>query len=147
MKAFLPKVEIWTDGGCAPNPGNGGWGALLLYEGKELELYGRENDTTNNRMELLAVLNALSVLHRPCEVSLYTDSLYVVKGIEERCYMWNKTGWKTQDGSPVLNSDLWKSIFSLVVRHHLKCYWVKGHSGIPNNERVDSLATLGRCYV
>lgn len=142
----LPKVEIWTDGGCSPNPGKGGWGALLIFEDNELELYGREGETTNNRMELTAVLNALSVLLVPCDVTLYSDSKYVIQGIEERCYNWNKMGWKTYDGNTLLNSDLWKKVYELLLFHNVKCQWIKGHSGIPNNERVDGLATIARCY-
>ncbi|MBO7072150.1 MAG: ribonuclease HI [Acetobacter sp.] len=137
--------EIWTDGGCKPNPGPGGWGVLLRYRGKERELSGGEKQTTNNRMELTAVAKALEVLRRPCFIKIYTDSEYVCKGMTEWCDVWLSRGWrKSSGGSLILNVDLWRRVFELSVCHDVSWHWVKGHSGVIENERVDELARRAR---
>lgn len=138
-----PIVEIFTDGACKGNPGPGGWGALLRYEGKEKELYGGERLTTNNRMELLAVIRALASLKRRCVVKLHTDSQYVQKGISEWIVGWKKRGWKTADKKPVKNEDLWRELDQLAVQHDVDWIWVKGHAGHDGNERADALANKG----
>lgn len=140
----LSQVDIWTDGGCSPNPGAGGWGVLLRCCGKERELMGGEPETTNNRMELTAAAMALETLTRPCLVNLYTDSEYVRKGITEWMAGWKRNGWKTAAKKPVANADLWQRLESAAEKHQVHWHWVKGHSGHPENERVDQLATDGR---
>ncbi|CAK7192698.1 Ribonuclease HI [Commensalibacter sp. Nvir] len=140
----LTAVEIWTDGGCSPNPGPGGWGVLLRMGSKEKEIKGGERHTTNNRMELTAAAIALEILKRPCIVNLYTDSQYVRKGITEWMHAWKKNNWKTSAKKPVLNVDLWQRLDQAADRHQIIWHWVKGHSGHCENERVDQLATLGR---
>ena len=136
-------VEIFTDGACRVNPGPGGWGAILRANGKEKELYGGEAATTNNRMELTAVIRALEALTRPSRVSLYTDSQYVQKGISQWIHSWKRRGWKTADRNPVKNEDLWRRLDELAARHEVEWHWVRGHSGHPENERADELANRG----
>ncbi len=135
-------VEIFTDGACSGNPGRGGWGAILRYGGKEKELSGGETNTTNNRMELTAVIKALETLKRPCTVDLYTDSQYVKNGVMEWMRGWRARGWKTADRKPVKNVDLWEQMWEQAQRHTLTLHWVKGHAGHPENERADELARL-----
>ncbi len=137
-------VEIWTDGGCSPNPGPGGWGVLLRFKGIERELSGGESETTNNRMELTAAAMALETLTRPCQVDLYTDSQYVRRGITEWLEGWKKNGWKNASKKAVANTDLWQRLENAAVQHQIKWHWVKGHNGCFENERVDQLATLAR---
>ncbi|MGH8209571.1 MAG: ribonuclease HI [Steroidobacteraceae bacterium] len=133
-------VEIYTDGACRGNPGPGGWGALLSSGEHEKELSGAETLTTNNRMELTAVIRALEALQRPSEVRLFTDSEYVRRGITEWVRNWKARGWKTADRKPVKNQDLWERLDALAAGHRIDWRWVKGHSGVPGNERVDQLA-------
>ncbi|MCP3662357.1 MAG: ribonuclease HI [Gammaproteobacteria bacterium] len=137
------RVEIFTDGACKGNPGPGGWGALLRYKGKERELFGGEQETTNNRMELQAVIEALRTLTRTSRVRVTTDSQYVRKGITEWIGNWKRNGWRTAAKKPVKNSDLWKMLDDLVSEHDVAWAWVKGHSGHPENERADALANRG----
>ncbi len=137
------KVTIYTDGACSGNPGPGGWGALLMYGTATRELYGGMADTTNNRMELLAVIKALEALSRPCVVDLYTDSVYVKNGMEQWLAGWKAKGWKTADKKPVKNQDLWQELDAACARHTVQFHWVKGHAGDPHNERVDALARKG----
>lgn len=142
--AFVPqKVEIYTDGACRGNPGPGGWGALLIYGDTQKELYGGEDNTTNNRMELMAAIEALSVLKRRCELTLYTDSQYVRKGITEWIDNWKKRGWQTAAKKPVKNADLWQQLDTAVAQHSIGWVWVKGHSGNEGNEMADQLANRG----
>ena len=133
-------VEIFTDGACSGNPGPGGWGALLRYGGREKTLSGAEANTTNNRMELMAAIRALESLKRPCQVTLFTDSVYVQKGISEWLKNWKRRGWKTADKKPVKNADLWRRLDAATEGHDIRWRWVRGHSGHPENERVDALA-------
>jgi len=135
------RVSIWTDGACLGNPGPGGWGALLRWNGTERELSGGEGNTTNNRMELLAAIEALEALKRPCEVVLTTDSQYVRKGITEWMANWKRNGWKTSARKPVKNADLWRRLDQAAGVHRVQWHWVKGHSGHPENERADQLAS------
>ena len=137
------RVEIFTDGACKGNPGPGGWGALMRYKGKERQLYGGEPATTNNRMELLAVISALEALTRPTSVKITTDSKYVQNGITEWINNWKRNGWKTAAKKPVKNSDLWQRLDQLVANHDVRWAWVKGHSGHPENELADCLANKG----
>lgn len=134
------KVEIYTDGACSGNPGPGGWGAILVHGKTEKELSGHEDDTTNNRMEMMAAIKALEALKTPCDVALYTDSQYVMKGITEWIGDWKRRGWKTADKKPVKNADLWMRLEEAVSRHHVKWHWVRGHDGHEMNERADQLA-------
>ena len=134
------RVTIYTDGACSGNPGPGGWGVLLLYGGRERELSGGEELTTNNRMELTAAIMALEGLTRPCTVDLFTDSQYVRDGITKWLRNWQARGWRTADKKPVKNQDLWERLDAEAARHELQWQWVKGHSGHPENERVDALA-------
>ena len=136
----MSEVVIYTDGACRGNPGPGGWGAVLSYGSKKKELCGAERETTNNRMELLAAIQALESLKRSCKVSLYTDSQYVRKGIIEWMDNWKKRGWKTAARKPVKNQDLWISLDKAIARHDIDWHWVKGHSGIEGNEHADNLA-------
>ena len=136
----LIKVQVYTDGACRGNPGPGGWGALLRYNDTEKELYGAERATTNNRMELMAAIQALESLKRPCEVSLTTDSQYVRKGITEWIDNWKRRGWKTADKKPVKNQDLWQRLELATHKHKIHWKWIKGHSGHAENERADALA-------
>lgn len=133
-------VELYTDGACSGNPGPGGWGALLRYNGVEKELSGAEADTTNNRMELMAAIEGLKAIKRGCQVKIYTDSKYVLQGVTEWMDGWKAKGWKTADKKPVKNQDLWIELDTQVNRHQIKWIWVKGHSGHVENERVDTLA-------
>ncbi|WP_293775477.1 ribonuclease HI [uncultured Oxalicibacterium sp.] len=139
----MSKVEIYTDGACKGNPGRGGWGALLLMGEHEKELFGGEANTTNNRMELKAVIEALNALKRPCEVVLHTDSQYVQKGISEWIHGWKARGWKTAAKAPVKNVDLWQALDAAQARHQIEWRWVRGHSGHEQNERADALANRG----
>ena len=141
--AVAARVRIYTDGACKGNPGPGGWGALLQFDGRERELCGGEPHTTNNRMELTAVIRALQALKRSCEIDLYTDSQYVQKGISEWIVSWKRRGWKTADRKPVKNVDLWLELDSLVAGHRVHWHWVKGHAGHAENERADQLANKG----
>ncbi len=139
----MAAVEIFSDGACKGNPGVGGWGALLRIGETEKELFGGEANTTNNRMELMAVIQALTALTRPCEVMIHTDSQYVMKGMMEWIEGWKAKGWKTAAKQPVKNDDLWKTLDKLVAQHDVDWRWVKGHSGHPENERADQLANRG----
>ena len=136
-------VEIYTDGACKGNPGPGGWGVWMLYNGKEKTMHGGEALTTNNRMEMMAVIKALQALKRPCSVKLYTDSSYVLKGITEWIVGWKARGWRTADKKPVKNNDLWKMLDALASQHKIEWIWVRGHNGNDGNERADSLANEG----
>jgi ribonuclease HI len=136
-------VEIYSDGACRGNPGPGGWGAILRAKGAEKEIYGGEAETTNNRMELIAVIRALEALKRPSRVRLYTDSLYVQKGISTWIHDWKRRGWLTADKKPVKNIDLWKHLGELAAKHQVEWHWVRGHAGHPENERADALANRG----
>ncbi len=136
-------VEIYTDGACKGNPGPGGWGALLICGDKQRELFGGDVETTNNRMELTAVIEALKALKRPCEVRLYTDSGYVKNGIESWIHGWKNNGWKTANKKPVKNIELWQTLDEQTARHTIEWHWVKGHAGNPGNECADALANRG----
>jgi ribonuclease HI len=139
-----PKVEIYTDGACVPNPGPGGWGAVLRYGRHEKEMYGGEPErTTNNRMELTAPIRALESLTRPSVVQLYTDSTYVRNGITQWLPKWKRNGWRTAAREPVKNADLWQALDAALERHQVTWLWVKGHAGHPENERADRLAARG----
>lgn len=138
----MKHVEIYTDGACRGNPGNGGWGAILVYRETERELSGGEETTTNNRMELTAVIEALSALKEPCDVTLTSDSKYVIDALTEGwAVSWRARGWKKADKSPALNPDLWEKLLTLTETHRMHYVWVKGHDGHPYNERCDRLAT------
>ncbi len=137
-------VEIWTDGGCKPNPGPGGWGAILRFRGVERELSGAEPATTNNRMELTAATQALTTLKRPCRVVLHTDSEYVRNGITRWHTGWVRRNWRNAAGDPVKNMDLWRLLLDASAAHEIEWRWVRGHSGDPMNERADVLATAAR---
>lgn len=136
-------VELFTDGACKGNPGTGGWGVLMRYDGREKSLCGGEHNTTNNRMELMAVIEGLNALKRPCAVAITTDSQYVKQGITDWIHNWKRNGWKTAAKKPVKNSDLWRALDEAVARHRVSWHWVKGHSGHAENERADELANLG----
>jgi ribonuclease HI len=137
------SVVIHTDGACKGNPGPGGWGALLAYDGRERELYGGEPMTTNNRMELTAVIRALEALKRSSTVTIYTDSQYVRHGITDWIRNWKKNGWRTSARTPVKNADLWQHLDTLCAQHDITWHWVKGHANDPGNERADALANRG----
>ena len=139
----MSPVEIYTDGACRGNPGPGGWGVLLLTDRTEKELCGGDIATTNNRMELMAAIQGLSALNRRCNVSVYTDSEYVRRGISEWLANWKKRGWKTANRKPVKNEDLWRELDELAAQHDIEWHWVKGHAGNPGNERADQLANDG----
>jgi ribonuclease HI len=139
----MKKVDAFTDGACRGNPGPGGWGALLRYNGSERELYGGELDTTNNRMEMLAAIRALQALKEPCRVSLYTDSTYLKNGITQWLRGWRARGWRTADRKPVKNQDLWRALDELTATHDVSWHWIKGHAGHSENERADALANRG----
>jgi ribonuclease HI len=139
----LSGVVIYTDGACKGNPGPGGWGALLRFGETERELFGGEPLTTNNRMELTAVIRALEALKRPCEIDLYTDSQYVKQGIETWIHGWKRNGWKTSDRKPVKNAELWRELDVLAAQHAIRWHWVKGHADTPGNVRADALANRG----
>ena len=136
----LPRVEIFTDGACKGNPGPGGWGAVLRSEGKERELSGGEMPSTNNRMELMAAIESLNALKRPCRVSLTTDSVYLRDGITKWIHGWRKNGWRTADRKPVKNADLWQALLTATEPHRIEWHWVKAHDGHAENERADALA-------
>jgi ribonuclease HI len=139
----VTAVVIYTDGACKGNPGPGGWGAWLRYGTHERELFGGAPETTNNRMELTAVISSLAALERPCDVALYTDSQYVRHGITEWIHNWKKRGWVTASKQPVKNADLWRALDEQAARHQVRWHWVKGHSGDEGNERADTLANAG----
>jgi ribonuclease HI len=143
MEPTTTEVTIYTDGACKGNPGPGGWGAWLSASGKERELFGGAPQTTNNRMELTAVIKGLSVLTRRCSVAIYTDSEYVRNGITTWIHGWKKRGWRTADGKPVKNVELWQQLETLSNAHDVQWHWVKGHAGDPGNERADQLANKG----
>jgi ribonuclease HI len=136
----VSTVEIYTDGACRGNPGPGGWAALLSVDGQEKEISGAEALTTNNRMELTAVIRALEALRRPVRIRVYTDSQYVRRGITEWLAQWKKRGWLTADRKPVKNQDLWERLEEICAAHDIEWHWVPGHAGVPGNERVDRLA-------
>lgn len=138
---MAPKIEIYTDGACSGNPGPGGWGAVLRSGKHEKEISGGEPETTNNRMEMMAVIQALTSLKKTSEVDLYTDSKYVMQGVNEWLEGWKARGWKSASKKPVKNQDLWEEIDSLINKHKVTFFWVKGHAGHPENERADKLAT------
>ena len=139
----MERIEIFTDGACKGNPGIGGWGALMVAGDHKKELFGGERDTTNNRMELRAVIEALKALTRPCEVVVHTDSQYVQKGISEWIHGWKARGWKTAARAPVKNVDLWQALDAAQARHQIEWRWVKGHAGHVGNEAADALANRG----
>ena len=137
----MKKIDMYTDGACSGNPGPGGWGTILKYNGHERELSGGERETTNNRMELTAVIMGLKALKEPCEVTIYSDSKYFIDSVEKGwVYGWEKKGWMRNSKEPALNSDLWKEILLLLKIHKCSLVWVKGHNGHPENERCDGLA-------
>ncbi|MFN5028200.1 MAG: ribonuclease HI [Burkholderiales bacterium] len=143
MQNSAHQVVIYADGACKGNPGAGGWGALLRFGATEKEIFGGEPVTTNNRMELRGVIEALRLLTRECEVVVYTDSSYVQKGISEWIHGWKRNGWRTSDKKPVKNDDLWRQLDELVAKHQIEFRWVKGHAGNEGNERADVLANRG----
>ena len=138
------KVTLYTDGACSGNPGPGGWACILVYKETEKELYGGDPETTNNRMELTAVIQGLSILKEPCDVDLYTDSKYVLEGATQWLSGWQENGWRKSNNKPVLNVDLWQILSKLLSQHKIEWHWVKGHAGNPYNERVDKLAVRER---
>ena len=137
------RVVVHTDGACSGNPGPGGWGAILEYDGREKELFGGAPETTNNRMELTAAIEALSALKRPCAVEIHTDSEYLRNGITQWIHGWKRNGWKTRERQPVKNADLWQALDALIARYDVSWHWVRGHSGHAINERADALARKG----
>jgi ribonuclease HI len=139
----LPTVHLFTDGACSGNPGPGGWGAILRYRGVEKELSGGEPATTNNRMELMAAIQALESLKRPVRARVHTDSVYLKEGITKWIHNWKKKGWRTADRKPVKNQDLWQRLDAALARHDVEWRWVRGHAGHPENERADELARQG----
>ncbi len=142
-KQKMDDVTIYTDGACKGNPGPGGWGVWLTCRGHEKELFGGEKETTNNRMELMAVIQALNALKRPCRINLHTDSQYVKKGITEWIHHWKSHNWKTASKKPVKNVELWQSLDAAVQRHDIAWHWIKGHAGDEGNEKADMLANRG----
>jgi len=143
MKSETPHVTLYTDGACKGNPGLGGWGAVLIFGEHQKHLKGGEKITTNNRMEMTAVIEALKALKGPCAIDLFTDSQYVMRGVKEWMTNWKKSGWKTAGKQPVKNVDLWLMIDELIQHHAIQWHWVKGHSGDPGNELADALANEG----
>ena len=139
----MKHVEIFTDGACSGNPGPGGWGAILRWNGREKELSGGDAETTNNRMELMAAISALEALKEPVTADLFTDSSYVRDGIGKWMFGWKKNGWKTADKKPVKNAELWQRLDAANKRHKVEWHWIKGHAGHPENERADELARVG----
>ena len=137
----MKQIEIFTDGACKGNPGPGGWGAIIRYGKHEKEIAGGDPDTTNNRMELSAAIQALKILIEPCHVKLHTDSKYVLDGITKWIHGWQRNGWKNASKQPVRNADLWRDLIDAVARHQVEWIWVKGHNGHPENERADRLAS------
>ncbi|HEY3459448.1 MAG TPA: ribonuclease HI [Casimicrobiaceae bacterium] len=143
-RAGAPRpVAIYTDGACKGNPGPGGWGALLVFDEREKEIFGGEAQTTNNRMELTAVIRALEALTRPCDIDLYLDSQYVKNGIESWIHAWKRNGWRTSDRKPVKNAELWRELEALVHAHRIRWHGVRGHADTPGNHRADELANRG----
>jgi ribonuclease HI len=140
MVSKRKHVTIYTDGACSGNPGPGGWAALLMFGERKREISGGATETTNNRMELQATIEALKQLKEPCDIALYTDSKYVLQGFTEWLSGWKKKGWKTADKKPVKNVDLWQALDAIAAQHKIKWHWVKGHSGDAHNDRVDALA-------
>jgi ribonuclease HI len=140
---MMKIINLFTDGACSGNPGPGGWGAILRYQGHEKEIFGGAPETTNNRMELTAVIEGLNALKSHCRVTVHTDSKYVMDGITKYMQNWKKNGWKTADKKPVKNQDLWESLDAAVLRHDVTWIWVKGHDGHAENERADALARSG----
>lgn len=136
----MTHIDIWTDGACSGNPGPGGWGAVLKTGDTEKDISGAESPTTNNRMELMAAIEALNALKKPCQVRLHTDSQYVKNGLTQWINNWKRKGWRTADGKPVANQDLWLALEAAVARHQVEWFWVRGHNGDPMNERADKLA-------
>lgn len=136
----MKKVELYTDGACRGNPGPGGWGVLLRYSDQERELYGYQAEATNNQMELMAAIRGLEALKQPCEVVLTTDSKYVLQGMTEWLAGWKRKGWRSASGQPVKNQDLWQRLDTAAQLHKIQWVWVRGHTGHPDNERVDGLA-------
>lgn len=137
----MKEIQVYTDGACSGNPGPGGWGAVLRYKNHEKVISGGEPETTNNRMELTAFIEALKILKEPCKITLYSDSKYLCDSIEKKwVYAWSKNNWKKSDNKKVLNIDLWELLLELLERHDLKVVWIKGHAGHPENERCDQLA-------
>lgn len=143
MSETPDAVELYTDGACSGNPGPGGWGVVLRWRGHEKDMFGGELDTTNNRMEISAVIGGLRALNRKCMVHIYTDSQYVKNGMTSWIFGWKKNGWKTADKKPVKNADLWQELDQLCRNHTIEWHWVKGHAGHPENERADALARQG----
>jgi len=141
--ADLTEVEAFTDGACSGNPGPGGWGALLRWGGHERELNGGEAETTNNRMEMMAAIQTLESLKRPCRVAIHTDSQYLRDGITKWIHGWKRNGWKTADKKPVKNVDLWQRLEAAQAKHKVAWHWVRGHDGHVENERADALARAG----
>jgi ribonuclease HI len=137
------EVQIFTDGACSGNPGPGGWGAVLKFNGAEKELKGGESNTTNNRMELMAAISALEALKRDCTVKLYTDSNYLREGITKWIHRWRRNGWRTADKKPVKNAELWQRLDEALLNHRIQWHWVRGHAGHAENERADALAREG----
>lgn len=146
-QSAVEQVVLYTDGACKGNPGPGGWGTLMQYKGQEKELFGGEPDTTNNRMELMAVIAGLEALKRPCQVQVWLDSQYVKNGIQTWIHGWKKNGWKTADKKPVKNVDLWQRLDAATQKHQIDWHWVKGHAGHAGNERADGLANRGVDWV
>lgn len=139
----MKSIEIYTDGACRGNPGVGGWGAIIHYLDTSKELFGGSHETTNNQMEMQAVIEGLKALKEPCNITLYTDSKYVMDGITNWIHGWKQNNWKTANKKPVKNKELWQELDGLVSKHNIEWKWVKGHAGIPGNERADELANLG----
>ena len=140
----MSKVYLYTDGACSGNPGPGGWACLLKYNDAQKEISGGASETTNNQMELTAVIEGLSLLKKPCEVELFTDSKYVLEGATKWLDGWIQKGWKKADKKPVLNRELWEKLLPLLEKHTISWHWVKGHAGHPENERVDTMACIER---
>lgn len=139
----MKSIEIYTDGACRGNPGVGGWGTIIHYLDTSKELFGGSHETTNNQMEMQAVIEGLKALKEPCNITLYTDSKYVMDGITNWIHGWKQNDWKTANKKPVKNKELWQELDGLVSKHNIEWKWVKGHAGIPGNERADELANLG----
>lgn len=138
---MMKKIEMFTDGACSGNPGPGGWGTILRYKGVEKELCGGEHETTNNRMEMTAVISGLKALNEPCEVDIFTDSKYVCDSVQKGwVYSWKKNNWRKADRKPALNVDLWEEMLLLLEKHKVTFHWLKGHDGHPENERCDAMA-------